>query len=106
LALGLWLIASPWALGYAAQQTQAWNAWGIGAVVTIAALAALIAFHKWEEWANAALGAWLIVSPFLLAFGTQAAATWNQIVVGALICILAVWAAMTTTEESGLATKA
>jgi hypothetical protein len=105
LGLGLWLVASPWALNFTGQQTVAWNAWGVGTVIAIAALAALIAFQKWEEWVNAALAAWLIISPFVLAFGTLTTATWNQIVVGVLVGVLAVWAAMTT-EEGGLATKA
>ena len=105
LVLGVWLIAAPWALGYATQQTAAWNAWGVGAVITISALAALIAFQKWEEWVNAALAAWLIVSPFILAFGTQTTVTWNQVAVGVLVGILAVWAAMTT-ETDGLSSKA
>ena len=105
LVLGLWLVASPWALGFTTNQTTTWNAWGVGALITIAALAALIAFQKWEEWMNAALAAWLIVSPFVLGFGTQATATWNQIVVGVLVGVLAVWAAMTA-DESGLMTKA
>jgi hypothetical protein len=104
LLLGLWLIASPWALGYAGTQTQAWNAWGVGAVIAVAALAALIAFQPWEEWVNAALAAWLIVSPFLLGFGTAAYATWNQIGVGVLVGILAVWAA-TKPPERGLLTR-
>jgi hypothetical protein len=105
LLLGLWLIASPWALGFASQQTQAWNAWGVGAVVAVAAFAALIAFHAWEEWVNAALAAWLIVSPWVLGFATQTAATWNQVVVGLVVGCLAVWAALTA-ENGTLATKA
>lgn len=105
LVLGLWLVASPWALKFTGQGTAAWNAWGVGTVIAIAALAALIAFQKWEEWVNAALAAWLIVSPYVLVFGSQATATWNQLVVGVLVGILAIWAAVTT-EDSGLATKA
>jgi hypothetical protein len=48
----------------------------------VAAIAALAAFQKWEEWVNAALGAWLIVSPFILGFGSVTAALWNQLIVG------------------------
>lgn len=104
LLLGLWLVVSPWALNFTSHQTATWNAWGVGAVITLAALAALFAFQKWEEWVNAALAAWLIVSPYILAFGTQANATWNQILVGVLVGVLAIWAAVTT-DEGNLTTK-
>ena len=60
-----WLGISPWALSYAHEATPAWNAHIVGIVIAVAALAA---FQKWEEWINAALGAWLIVSPFILSF--------------------------------------
>ena len=73
--------------------------WAVGAVIAVAACAALVAFQKWEEWVNAALGAWLIVSPFILGFGTQTAIAWNQIVVGALVGALAVSAAMNPPSE-------
>jgi hypothetical protein len=57
-------------LSYATETTPAWNAHGVGVVVAVAAFAALVAFHQWEEWVNAALAAWLIVSPYLLGFST------------------------------------
>lgn len=74
LVLGRWLVASPWALKFTRpgdRSTAAWNAWGVGTVIAMAALAALNAFQKWEEWVDAALAAWLIVSDYVLAFGTQ-----------------------------------
>lgn len=105
LVLGAWLFVSPWALNYATNQTAAWNAWVVGAVIAVAALAALIAFQKWEEWVNAALAGWLIVSPYILAFSTNTTVTWNQFVVGALVAVLAIWAAVTTSDTGGLATR-
>jgi membrane protein YdbS with pleckstrin-like domain len=66
LVLGIWLIVSPLALGYTAQTTPAWNAYAIGIVVAVLSAAALWQFQKWEEWLSALLGAWLIVSPWIL----------------------------------------
>lgn len=105
LVLGLWLIGSPWALGFAAQQTVAWNAWAVGAGIAVAALAALIAFQKWEEWVNALLGAWLIASPYVLGFAAQTPLAWNNFIVGALVAVLAIWTAMTTDESRNLVTR-
>jgi hypothetical protein len=104
LVLGLWLAISPWALSYAGELRPARNAHIVGVIIAIAALAALTAFQQWEEWVNAALGAWLILSPYLLGFSALTSALWNQIIVGLLVAILAIWAAMTTSEQSTLRT--
>jgi hypothetical protein len=61
------------------------------------------AFQEWEEWVNTALGAWLIVSPFILGFSTLMIALWNQLIVGTLVAGLSVWAAMT--ERPGLTSR-
>ncbi len=97
LVLGLWLVISPWALNFMLVEAPTWNAFVVGVVIAVAAAAALIAFNQWEEWVEAALGAWLIVSPFLLGFSMEFYATWNQIIVGALVGALAVWSAMEPT---------
>jgi len=94
LVLGIWLAVSPWVLAYAHEVTPAWNAHIVGIVIAVAAAAALIAFHRWEEWVNAALAAWLIVSPYLLGFSALYAALWNQLAVGVLVGALAIWAAV------------
>jgi SPW repeat len=106
LVLGIWLVVSPWVLSYAADATPAWNARVVGVVVAVAALAALIAFHEWEEWINTALAAWLIVSPFLLSFSSVQAALWNQLVLGVLIGLLAIWAGRTSAGGSDLTRSA
>lgn len=93
LMLGVWLASSPWLLGYAAQQTPTANAVFGGIVIALAAAAAVYAFQAWEEWVNVALAAWLIASPWLLAYSTQQAVTWNQVAVGVLVGLLALWSA-------------
>lgn len=100
LVLGVWLFLSPWILGFTGTGVAMWNAYVLGVIIAVAAIAALVAFHEWEEWADMAFGAWLIVSPWLLGFGTTTAgaeggafaATWNFVVVGALTIALAAWA--------------
>lgn len=104
LVLGLWLAVSPWVLSYAGEATPAWNAHIVGAVIAVAAIAALIAFQQWEEWVSTALAAWLIVSPYLLGFTALTYALWNQLIVGVLVGVLAIWTAVTA-SESGLTAK-
>lgn len=93
LVLGVWLVLSPWILQYTAASAAAWNAWILGVVIVAAALAAIFAYREWEEYIAVLFAAWLIVSPWLLGFAGTAAAVWNQIVVGVLVGLLAVWSA-------------
>ena len=98
LVLGLWLVISPWVLSYATETIPTGNAFIVGVIIAVAAAAAFIAFHKWEEWVNVVLAAWLIVSPFALDYASHATILWNQLIVGALVGILALWTALTTPE--------
>ncbi len=97
--LGLWLVVSPWLLGYAGETAAAWNAWIPGVIVAVAAIAALTAFHEWEEWVNALLGLWLVISPWLLGYAAVTAAVWNHVVVGLVTLALAVWSAWRARHE-------
>jgi hypothetical protein len=67
LALGAFLFASPWLLGFAGGIVGD-DVWVTGGLVSLFSLMALVAFRTWDEWANLALGAWLLVSPWLLGF--------------------------------------
>jgi hypothetical protein len=102
LVLGLWLLFSPWLFGYTEAPTVAWNAYLLGIIIAGAGIAALVAYQKWEDWLKAALGAWLIISPWVINYGAFQTAMWNHIVVGALVLILAIWSA---TTEHRMVTK-
>ena len=99
LALGLWLIVSPWVLGFAATRPAMWDGVIFGLVIAALAILALNDFRAWEEWTGMVIGALLIVSPWVLRFAaTRAgaepghmAATWNFVLVGAVTLILAAW---------------
>jgi hypothetical protein len=101
LVLGLWLIASPWVLGHAAEANPTWNAVVLGALVGVAALVALFRVMAWEEWTNVVLGLWLVISPWVLGFTGIAAAMWNAIIVGIIVAALALWTLGTDKEIGG-----
>lgn len=103
--LGLWIVLSPWVLGFTGEAAAAWNAWIVGAVVAVAAAGALIQFHRWEEWLNAALGLWLIASPWVLGVAAIEALVWNQVIAGLIVGGLAVWTALAGAEPEGLASQ-
>ncbi|AEV16664.1 MAG: SPW repeat protein [Thermus sp.] len=89
LVLGVWLILSPWLLGFSGTAAAMWNAVILGVAVGLMALLHLRGGPMWEEWLNVLLGVWLILSPWLLGFSGLTNATWNAILVGILVGALA-----------------
>src|SRR5215469_12037780 len=86
LLIGVWLCASPWLLQLddpAAMQ----NFVAVGFLVIIGELFTFYTLRFWEEWINIVLGAWLLVSPWAMAF-TSPAATTSAVVVGLLLLAL------------------
>lgn len=67
LLLALVLFASPWL--FALQNPAARLDLSLsGALIAALSLGAIAAYASWEEWSNLVLGAWLVVSPWLLGF--------------------------------------
>lgn len=89
--LGVALFFSPWVLGFQSEQTPAWNAYVFGAIIAVVALAAMFAFHDWEEWISAALGAWVIIAPWVLGFSHNASALTAHVLIGIATVVLALW---------------
>lgn len=95
LMLGLWLIVSPWALGFTALQFATWNAVIFGLVIVLMTLAELIEFHDWEEWTDMVIGGWLAISPWALGFTAEAGgsrlAAGNFLIAGLAVLVMAGW---------------
>jgi hypothetical protein len=87
LAFGIFLFGSPWLFAYVGKEAR-FDIWISGAAVTLVSIAALVAFSDWEEWFNLALGAWLMVSPWVLGF-THTRAMHVCIAVGAMVAFVA-----------------
>ena len=96
LILGLWLIASPWVLGFTGIEAAMWNAVVLGIVIALMTLAELIEFHDWEEWTDMVIGGWLAISPWVLGLTAEAGgsrlATGNFLIVGLALLAMAAWA--------------
>ncbi|WP_342358661.1 SPW repeat protein [Terrarubrum flagellatum] len=92
LLLAVCLFLSPWVMGFAGDVAPARNAWIVAVALAVIAIAALAAFAEWEEWLNVLLGAWLVVSPWLLGFTAAAPILWTHVIFGALIIIASGWA--------------
>ncbi len=47
---------------------------------------------RWQDGVNLVLGLWLVVSPWILSFTSNAAALWNALIVGAIFVALSLLA--------------
>jgi hypothetical protein len=91
LVLGIWLCASPWVLQLAGDEmivTQ--NAVLVGFLLIVTETVTLVSFRVWEEWANVVLGAWLVVSPWVLGI-TALVPMANFVIVGLVVLVLALY---------------
>jgi hypothetical protein len=88
--LGIWLCLSPFALGFSFETRMTENAVIVGFLLIFAEVVTLSVFRPWEEWIGVVLGAWLVISPFVLG-GGSAVPTANFIIVGLLVMALALY---------------
>ncbi len=101
IIVGLWLLASPWILAYQAEAGPMWNSVILGILIAAVAFYALFQVFAWQEWVNAALGVWLIISPWVLGFMGLSTAMLNAVIAGAVVLVLALWALATDKDIGG-----
>lgn len=82
LAVGAWLIASPWVLGYSEELTPRMSAVIPGAALVAAELANFEGHTNAEEWVDVLVGVGLVLLPFLFGFDSQTVAAVNSIASG------------------------
>jgi hypothetical protein len=92
LLAGIWLIIAPFVLGYG-DGDPIWNDVVFGAIVGVIALVQLAGAYRaaWLSWIGAVIGAWIFAAAFWLD-DTSTAQT-NDIVLGAIVFVLAIAAA-------------
>lgn len=89
LVLGLWLIISPFILGYSTGAIT--NSVILGIIVAILAIIRLSApSQSWASWLNGVAGLWLILAPFIFNFMSPAV-LWNELIVGVIVAALGFW---------------
>ena len=88
LVLGLWLIVSPFSLGYRSV-LLIWSDVISGILVTVLAMIAFRTKRVWAAWANTFVGLWLAFAPIAF-WAPDAAAYANDTLVGMLVVTFAV----------------
>jgi len=100
---GLWLILSPFILGFYFNSGAFWNSLIVGAMVLV--LAAVREWGadtdtNWASWVNLVLGIWLVVSPFIIGYSFITSALWNSVIVGILVAVFAGWSGSVAPEPT------
>jgi hypothetical protein len=91
LALGAFLILTPWIFGFTSVAVASGNAWISGAVIGLVSIAAIVALADWEEWVSLAFGLWVMISPWALGFhATVMSAMRSDVAIGAAVALFAV----------------
>ncbi len=109
ILVGLWLIASPFVMGFSAMTGEMWNNVIFGALIALLGLVRLYMPEQaeWMSWLNAVFGLWLILSPFVLSYPTVVD-LWDNIIAGLIVVIAGSRSAMetrmlSTTSRAGMA---
>jgi hypothetical protein len=91
IVLGIWVIISPFVLAFTQYPVAMWNNIAVGCAVTLCALVRTSSTRNQNGWSwlNVLLGAWLLISSFVLGFATLTVAMWNNIIIGVLTIIIA-----------------
>jgi hypothetical protein len=92
VVLGVWLVASPWMLGFSDHETAALVAWLGGAAVVVFAGVGAYMQEAWEEAITVVLGLLLMGAPWAFGFTDERTATTNVAASGVLVVVFAILA--------------
>jgi hypothetical protein len=87
LYLGIWAVLTPWLVGHHPGTGVVADYVVVGILISFFAIAALIAFRPWQEGVNIVLGAWLLVSPWVLGFRANPSLAGSAVLIGILVTI-------------------
>ena len=89
LSVAVWALLSPWVIADAGVSPALWNFHLAGLLAVIFSVAALIRSDDWAAYGLMAIGAWLVVSPWVL--GLDSLVTRQTVFYGLAIATFA-WA--------------
>jgi len=92
IALGAWLLVSPWVVGFSDQNAATMNALIMGTILVLEEFLELRVHETAEEAIDLLSGLWLVISPFVLGFASHTAASINTVAVGLATVLFAVLA--------------
>jgi hypothetical protein len=95
LLVGVWLVLSPFALGFAG--AAVWITIVLGLCVVLFAVEGFVIPSYLEEWGEILIGLALVAAPWTVGY-EPVSATVNSVVSGILVILFAIWELMTDRE--------
>ncbi|UUZ73839.1 SPW repeat protein [Polaromonas sp. P1(28)-8] len=99
--IGVWVILSPWALGFQDIQMAMANAVVIRGGPAGRRAGSNLRSARWEEWTEGAIGLWLMASPWALGFSMHRNAMLSALIAGIAVVALALWTLLTDEDYNG-----
>ena len=91
LVLAVWLLVSPFVLGFFPIGHASMIAFLIGSIILCTAMLGISTEQPWEEWITFAFALLLIASPWLLSYSFSVIATVNALATGSLLVIVSLF---------------
>lgn len=88
--LGVWLVLSPWVLGFSAESMAVGATFLLGLALLAAAMGAIFLPRAWEEWTEVAIGVLTLIAPWLFGIASQGA-RFSMVLTGIVVVALALW---------------
>ncbi len=101
IALGAFLLVSPWVLGYSDSSVATMNALVMGSILVLEELLEVGEHETVEEWIDVVAGLWLMAAPSVLGFSSEGAAALTSFAIGAFTVLFAALAMTRFDEKIG-----
>lgn len=92
VVLGLWVLISPWVLGFSSAPAATWTTAVLGAAIVVFAGTAAFEPKTWEEAITVVLGLAVMVSPWILSFAPGLSPITSAEIAGIVVTVLGIWA--------------
>jgi hypothetical protein len=90
---GIWLVSAPlFFIDFRGSSAAYWNSILVGILIIFSASIREWVTQgdtRWASWVDVILGAWLIISSFVLGFASESGVFWNTIISGMVIVLIA-----------------
>ena len=87
LLIGIWLVLSPYILGFVSITAAFWNAVIFGVIAGIIALWSVLKKRRDASWLNVVVGIYLVLVPFSYGFSGNTVTLWNFLITGGILAI-------------------
>ena len=89
MAIGVWVLLSPWLLGFNQSGRPTWTAVVTGLAITVVAAVAAARSAPTAAWGNVLLAMWLFASPWVVGYTELRSASRNAWFIAVMVALFA-----------------